>query len=90
VFDLASSTSSFSKELGQVNMVKGQQRDLSRILEMPRHLPRETPYLLREMRDQVQVMGISQESYVFRRMTFLSKRISSTKFLSKHFVDKLL
>ncbi len=29
------------------------------------------------------------ESYVFRLMTLLSKSISSTKFLSKHFVDKL-
>jgi hypothetical protein len=30
-----------------------------------------------------------EESYVFRLMTRLSKSISSTKFLSKHFVDKL-
>ncbi len=30
------------------------------------------------------------ESYVFRLMTLLSKSISSTKFLSKHFVDKIL
>jgi hypothetical protein len=28
------------------------------------------------------------ESYVFRLMTLLSKSISSTKFLSKHFVEK--